>query len=83
MTDTKYNGWTNRETWLVNLWFGDMFSGDDGDDTTFPNHWTAEAIETFIIDQVECTTNQGGFVADMIDISGINYTELENHYKED
>ena len=19
--DTTYNGWTNRETWLVNLWF--------------------------------------------------------------
>lgn len=22
---TKYNGWTNRETWLVNLWYGDSF----------------------------------------------------------
>lgn len=20
--DTKYSGWKNRETWLVNLWFG-------------------------------------------------------------
>jgi len=20
---TTYNGWTNRETWLVNLWYGD------------------------------------------------------------
>jgi hypothetical protein len=20
MTDTKYNGWTNYETWVVNLW---------------------------------------------------------------
>lgn len=22
MTDTTYNGWTNRETWCVNLWLG-------------------------------------------------------------
>lgn len=21
----KYNGWTNRETWLVNLYFGEAF----------------------------------------------------------
>ena len=23
-----YNGWTNKETWLVNLWLGDMFTVD-------------------------------------------------------
>lgn len=23
MIQEKYNGWTNRETWLVNLWYGD------------------------------------------------------------
>ena len=22
MNNNKYNGWTNRETWLVNLWYG-------------------------------------------------------------
>lgn len=21
MCDQRYNGWTNRETWLINLWF--------------------------------------------------------------
>ena len=24
MTEEKYNGWTNRETWLVNLWFDNL-----------------------------------------------------------
>jgi hypothetical protein len=22
MTDTTYNGWTNYETWVINLWMG-------------------------------------------------------------
>lgn len=26
MTDTKYNGWTNWETWLTNLHFDDHFN---------------------------------------------------------
>lgn len=25
-TNEKYNGWTNRETWLVNLYFGEALS---------------------------------------------------------
>ncbi len=23
MSNKKHNGWTNRETWLVDLWFGE------------------------------------------------------------
>lgn len=26
METTKYNGWTNYETWLVNIWFDQSFS---------------------------------------------------------
>ena len=26
MTDVKYNGWTNYETWLTNLWYDDFTS---------------------------------------------------------
>ena len=30
----KYNGWTNYETWLVNLWLGNGGSGE---------HWREQA----------------------------------------
>ena len=37
MTDTTYNGWTNRETWLVNLWLGEEdFIGNQQDGRTEP-----------------------------------------------
>jgi hypothetical protein len=26
MDQAKYNGWTNRETWLVNLWLNNDIS---------------------------------------------------------
>ena len=29
MTDTKYNGWTNYETWLTNLHFDSCFDFTD------------------------------------------------------
>ena len=28
MTDNTYNGWTNRETWLVGLWFNPETKSD-------------------------------------------------------
>lgn len=34
-TDTKYNGWSNYETWLVNLWL----SNDQGSD----EYWREQA----------------------------------------
>lgn len=28
MTDTTYNGWANRETWLINVWFNPESKAD-------------------------------------------------------
>jgi hypothetical protein len=38
-----YNGWQNRETWLVNLWYGDSFGGMIADE--IENGEYAEEIE--------------------------------------
>jgi len=74
----KYNGWKNRETWLVGLWFGDIFDNNDGDGET----WDADQIKEWVTDYVhEQTENIGGFIGDLIDVSQIDWRELANHYK--
>ena len=45
----SYNGWTNKETWLVNLWIGDSLTMDQeaGHDIT------AAYIEQIVEDLIE------------------------------
>ena len=66
---SKYNGWTNRETWLVNIWFL------DGIDEPM----SADAIEDMVYAYVG---EQSGFVADMIDMGCINWEELAENTEE-
>jgi hypothetical protein len=39
MADKRYNGWTNYETWVVNLWLGN----DEGSDS----YWRETAQEVY------------------------------------
>ncbi len=84
MTDTTYNGWTNRETWLVNLWLGEEdFIGNQQDGRTEP---VAEfAVKFYLRQWVQNQyavhaqiPREFGFVQDMAgaDPETINYDEL-------
>lgn len=42
MADTTYNGWTNYQTWIVNLWF------DDGGMSDELQEWAKEELQTAI-----------------------------------
>ncbi len=67
--DNKYNGWTNRETWLVNLWFGCGWLGSN--DVISTREFMQEQI-----DQLE------SWIRDFIDLDAINWAELEEHARE-
>ena len=56
MNDKTYNGWTNYETWLVNLWM----SNDEGS----YNYWNERAAE--IIKGADDRDEASGFLADAI-----------------
>ena len=71
MTNNKYNGWCNRETWLVNLWFGDFWLCVED----------INATQCHIEKLVE---NLGtGFLQDAIDIGCIDWQELRQHVEDE
>jgi len=78
MTKTDYNGWTNRETWVINLWLGDYFQdvADEG------QQLMADYIEETVWDMLE-EANVPDMFKDMIDLNAVNWRELEQHYVTD
>ena len=75
--DGLYNGWYNRNTWLVNLWFGDYIEclAQDG------NTINAELIEAEVEDYL-MQLDLDPLVVDFMDMTDINYREIAEHYKE-
>lgn len=65
----SYNGWTNRETWLINVWYEPQTRAD---------------VE-FIWEVVENQYDEmpDGPFKDMIDIMAINWNELLEQFKEE
>ena len=86
MAEERYNGWTNWETWLANLWIGNEYESY--------SYWkeAAEVNDTYDLSQMmkehfeesipeDCT----GFFRDLIngELSSINWYEIAEQFKED
>lgn len=92
---TKYNGWSNYETWLCNMWFDSSFDFTDDlemFDKCTTNDDVLDIIESYtestITDFVECSFADGdmhGFVHDMLNsaMSEIDYREIAEQYLQD
>lgn len=76
------NGWSNKETWLVNLWFGDWLAKQKEEGFTVD----AAFIEQFVDDVIADSGARGSeFVADMLNsaLGRVDYWELGEHYYDD
>lgn len=65
--DDRYNGWRNRETWLINLWFGD-------------DNPEVENIKEMFEEEYKKLPD---FIKDFIYISSIDWEELEKAWEMD
>lgn len=83
----SYNGWTNHETWLVNLWLGDNshetvaeICGDDPDIATLAD-WLKEYVE----EMAEPVTKSASLVSDLMGsaMGAVNWNEIARCWIED
>ncbi len=79
-----YNGWSNYETWLVNLWFGNMFADMVEFDAEASADSFRDAVDNYLEDGGEMGS-QSGFVADCVNsvVGSVNWREIAEHYVEE
>lgn len=91
MNNDGYNGFVNRETWIVNLHFGDFLTEDiqdlynddawQTDDHEEITDHVARYVEQFVLDQLEEVRNGPNvFVRDLVNDEEIDYGELAGLY---
>lgn len=80
MNKREYNGWTNYETWLVNMWYGDIFADMASDGTELDG----EMLENFVTEMMaeEGTLPENGFAADIMNaaLREVDWQDLAEHY---
>ena len=68
MNDTTYNGWTNRATWLVNVWF----NPESASDVCMARIALEDAAETV-----------PDYLRDFLCLDEVNWAELAAHFEDD
>ena len=71
MNNNTYNGWTNRATWLINLWYEP--------DTESDLDWIKEELEERSSDLANSENVCDKILADMLNLQEINWDELKEH----
>lgn len=85
MKNETYNGWTNRETWLVNLYYGEglqEYTNEYIQDNEEADNYAVSKYLGSILDDLleEEMSKLSGFLADFIDLGRIDWHELTEVY---
>lgn len=71
MKNTTYNGWTNRSTWLINLWY-EAHTESEID-------WIKEELEERVSSLSYSDNVCDKILADMLNLQEIEWDELKEH----
>ena len=91
-SNEEYNGWTNYETWLVNLWMGQSDYWNDmvadvvkGSDSDTPVLDIADYLEQSHDNEYLDLVGNSGVFSDLIGaaLSRVNWKEIAEHYFEE
>jgi hypothetical protein len=83
-SNNQYNGWTNKETWLVNLWYGDAIA----EHVAEQGYQDSSSIRDYVeyvaheCEAMSCIPN--GLLMDFINdaFSEVDWDSLEEHHNE-
>ena len=79
-----YNGWTNRETWQVNLWYGDYFHSLGNDEAPGSGYPDAILLREIVAEELDAVrTHKGGLLEDIVGsfLSAVDWYELSEAYQ--
>jgi hypothetical protein len=78
---TGYNGWKNKETWLVNLWLGDELAMMQEDGYSIGPDAIEELVQVALGD-IDAKNGEAGFLRDLLNcaLGEIDYRELAANY---
>lgn len=81
MEKQDFNGWTNKETWLVNLWLGDYFAECQNDGEALTPQFIQDTVEEWL-SFAQGNDVESSFLVDMLNcaLGSVNYSELSRHY---
>jgi hypothetical protein len=93
MKHQEYNGWTNQETWLVNMWFGDEFIYNLIKDEFIYNlikedgvsdaETLKDIMEEYILPEIGDGGSRNGYITDVLafTLHEVNWKEIFEHYE--
>ncbi len=79
-----YNGWTNKETWLVSLHYGDAVTEQVDEQGFMDANEIREWVEYVALECEAMSCVPSGLLMDFINtcFSEVNWDELEKHFNE-
>jgi hypothetical protein len=86
MSIQKFNGWYNRATWLVNLWWGeDLKAYRKDNDQLLDGTLVKEYIEPIVDSQLDTHSPESAFILDMVydALDDVNWQELADAANEE
>lgn len=86
MTENTYNGWTNYQTWCVNLWLDNEPSTYYGIREAIRPTWQAQEIADYLREFVEAAAPElQGMYSDLLTnaLGHVNYYEIAEHLAEE